>query len=319
MNRKRFDAPAGETIRMRVSYDGREFVGSQRQTNARTVQGELERALEEIAGKAIPIYLAGRTDRGVHAAGQVASFSREGVRSSIERLPKAMNAHLGRDIAILDGKLEPKGFHARYSATWREYRYRIWTGIRQPNAEGYVWVFPQQLDLVRMAEAADRLVGEHDFAAFASGGEGVPWSSRNDRQHGSTRIVQICTLEERDSWWGANRREGTLIEFRIVANGFLPRMVRGIVGTLIEIGRGARPPELVDELFVGRDRRSAPKNVPAEGLTLWAVGYGNEQPEGVSLPAEKLASSRGVRTEHGTQNLVATREGYSARLVRGRR
>jgi len=263
---------------MRLSYDGREFVGSQRQASARTVQGELERALEEIAGRVIPIHLAGRTDRGVHAAGQAASCSREGIRLQVGQIPKAMNAHLERDIAVLEAKLEPKGFHARYSATWREYRYRIWAGARQPNADGYVWVYPQQLDLDRMADAAERIVGEHDFAAFASGGEGVPWSSRKDRQHGSTRIVQISTVRQIESWWGAHRREGTLIEVRIVANGFLQRMVRGIVGTLIEIGRGARPPELVDELFVAQDRRSAPKNVPAEGLTLWAVGYGNEQP-----------------------------------------
>jgi tRNA pseudouridine38-40 synthase len=90
---------------MRVSYDGREFVGSQRQANARTVQGELERAMQEIAGKAIPIHLAGRTDRGVHAAGQVASCSREGMRLNVERLSKAMNAHLGRDIAVLEATL----------------------------------------------------------------------------------------------------------------------------------------------------------------------------------------------------------------------
>jgi len=286
LNKKRFDAPANEIIRMRVSYDGRNFVGSQRQTNARTVQGELERALEEIAGKAIPIHLAGRTDRGVHAAGQGASCSRQGVRLHIAQLPKAMNDHLGRDIAIQDARLEPLGFHARYSATWREYRYRIWTGIRQPNAEGYVWGFPRPLDLVRMAEAAGRIAGEHDFAAFASGGEGVPWSNRKERQHGSIRVVRICTVRALSNWWGATEHDGTLIEVRIVANGFLPRMVRGIVGTLVEIGRGARPPELVDELFVARDRRMAPKNVPAEGLTLWAVGYGNEQPEGENLSAE---------------------------------
>jgi len=319
LNRKRFDDPAGQIIRMRVSYDGRGFVGSQRQANVRTVQGELERALQEIAGKAIPIHLAGRTDRGVHAAGQVASCSREGVRLKAAQLSKAMNAHLGRDIAVLEATTEPKGFHARYSATWREYRYRIWAGIRQPNAEGYVWGFPQQPDLVRMADAANRIVGEHDFAAFASGGEGVPWSSRQDRQHGSTRIVLICTAREIPSWWGATERDGTLIDIRIVANGFLPRMVRGIVGTLIEIGRGARPPELVDELFVVRDRRSAPKNVPAEGLTLWAVGYGNAQPEGESPPDAKLASSQGVRKEDGTQNLVTPREGHQSRVVRGRR
>lgn len=283
LNRKRSVPPLGEIIRLRVAYDGRGFAGSQRQSNARTVQGELERALEEIAGKAIPIHLAGRTDRGVHAAGQVASFSREGVTLQIPRLAKAMNAHLGSDIAVLQASEEPKGFHARYSATWRDYRYRIWAGIRQPNAEGYVWNYHQQLDLVRMADAAARVAGEHNFAAFASGGEGVPWSSRKDRRHGSVRIVSICTIREISSWWGATERDGVLFEVRIVANGFLPRMVRGIVGTLIEIGRGARPPELIDELFVARDRRLAPKNVPAGGLTLWAVGYGNEEPEGERL------------------------------------
>lgn len=285
---------------MRVSYDGRGFGGSQRQANARTVQGELERALEEIAGKAIPIHLAGRTDRGVHAAGQTASCSREGIRVNITQLPKAMNDHLDRDIAILDARLEPKGFHARYSASWREYRYRIWTGTRQPNVEGYVWNCPRQLDPARMAEAARMFVGEHDFAAFASGGEGVPWSARQQRQHGTIRIVHSCRVEILPNWWGATEQDGTLFEIRIAANGFLPRMVRGIVGTLVEIGRGARPTTLIDELFEAKDRRLAPKNVPAEGLTLWAVGYGNEQPEGENSSAAKLDSSRGVRKEHGT-------------------
>ncbi len=297
---------------MRVMYDGRGFVGSQRQANARTVQGELERALEEIAGKAIPIHLAGRTDRGVHAAGQTASCSPEGVRVSISQLARAMNDHLDRDIAVLEASLEPMGFHARYSAIWREYRYRIWSGIRQPIAEGVVWDIPRPLDLVRMADGANRLVGEHDFAAFASGGEGVPWSDRKQRQYGSLRTVRICEVRRLENWWGATGRDGTLIEIRIVANGFLPRMVRGIVGTLVEIGRGARPPELVDELFDIKDRRFAPKNVPAGGLTLWAVGYGNEQPEGENQPASELESSRGVRTEYGTQNLVTTRKGRPA-------
>lgn len=319
MNKKRSENPVGEIVRLRVSYDGRAFVGSQRQTDARTVQGELERALEEIAGKAIPIHLAGRTDRGVHAAGQAASFSREGVRLPVGQLPKAMNDHLDRDIAVSEATLEPMGFHARYAATWREYRYRIWSGSRQPNAEGYVWTCPRSLDLVRMADAASRITGEHDFAAFASGGEGVPWSARKERQHGSVRIVQICTVKRLENWWGAAERDGILYEIRIVANGFLPRMVRGIVGTVVEIGRGARPPELIDELFILKDRRLAPKNVPAEGLTLWAVGYGNEQPENEIRSAFELASSRGVRTKDGTQNLVATRERHSPRLVRGRR
>lgn len=263
---------------MRVMYDGQGFMGSQRQSNARTVQGELERALEEIAGKAIPIHLAGRTDTGVHAAGQVASCSPLGIRLPIAQLVNAMNDHLDRDIAVLEAKVEPMGFHARYSAVWREYRYRLWSGVRQPNADGFVWVAPRAIDPDRMQDAAKRLVGEHDFASFASGGEGVPWSNRKQRQHGSVRTVQLCEIRIIPNWWGATERDGTLIEVRIVANGFLPRMVRGIVGALVEIGRGARPPDLIDELFVVKDRRFAPKNVPAGGLTLWAVGYGNEQP-----------------------------------------
>lgn len=278
-NKQRTDAVPGGVIRFLVSYDGRGFAGSQRQASVRTVQGELERALEEIAGKAVPIYLAGRTDRGVHATGQVASCSREGIGLPVGQLTRAMNAHLERDIAIQAARIEPKGFHARYSAVWREYRYRIWCGVRQPNAEGYVWGFPQKLDLDRLADAASRIAGEHDFAAFASGGEGVPWSGRKDRQHGSTRSVHLCSVRRIPSWWGAVPEAGELIEVRIVANGFLPRMVRGIVGTLVEIGRGARQPNLIDELFEAKDRRLAPKNVPADGLTLWAVGYGNELPE----------------------------------------
>ena len=195
-----------------MSYDGRGFVGSQRQSNARTVQGELERALEEIAGKAIPIHLAGRTDRGVHAAGQVASCSREGLRLDVARLPKAMNAHLGRDIAVLEANLEPKGFHARYSATWREYRYRIWAGIRQPNAEGYVWGFPQPLDLVRMADAANRIVGEHDFAAFASGAKAFP--GRAAKTASMDRLASCRFARSKSSRTGGALpgRDGSLID-----------------------------------------------------------------------------------------------------------
>lgn len=265
-------------IRIRVSYDGRGFAGSQRQANARSVQGELERALEEIAGKAVPIHLAGRTDAGVHAAGQVGSFSSEGIRLPIGKLPDAMNAHMGADISVLDAIREPKGFHARYSAVWREYRYRIWCGIRQPNARGYVWQVPYHLEESSLGSAAKRFIGEHDFAAFASGGEGVPWSARRERRHGTTRVVSLCQVKRLLPWWGPGPNDGALYEIRIVANGFLPRMVRGIVGTVVEIGRGARPPESIDDLFIARDRRLAPKNAPAEGLTLWAVGYGTEQP-----------------------------------------
>jgi tRNA pseudouridine38-40 synthase len=265
-------------VRLRLSYDGRAFYGSQRQSGRRTIQGELERAAAEVTGRTVKVYLAGRTDRGVHAACQVATFSREGIRISLARLPVALNDHLEDDLAVLEASAEPRGFHARYSAVWREYRYRIWCGGRQPLAAGFVTRIPRQLDFEVANDAATRLIGEHDFAAFASGGEGVPWSSGQKTPGGTVRNVWACKVVKKDNWWGAPKNDGVLIEIRIVADGYLPKMVRGIVGTLVEIGKKSRPIGLIDELLTSKDRRLAPKNAPPEGLVLWAVGYSDDLP-----------------------------------------
>lgn len=256
-----------------MSYDGRGFWGSQRQSGQRTVQEELERAAETIFGRPIPVYLAGRTDRGVHAAGQVASFADFRSSFPVSKIVPAFNDHLDGDVAVLEATREPVGFHARYSAVWREYRYRIWCGVRQPLANGFVWFNRDRLNLERMSEAALELAGEHDFSSFASGGEGVPWTTRGSTTRGAVRRVFSCSVTPAPNWWGASPKDGELVEIRVVADGFLPRMVRGVAGTLAEVGREKLTAEDVSKLIDLRDRRKAPKNAPPDGLVLWAIGY----------------------------------------------
>jgi tRNA pseudouridine38-40 synthase len=129
-----------------------------------------------------------------------------------------------------------------------------------------------------MRTAAAKLVGTHDVASFAGGGEGVPGSERQSRKQGTIRTILRCDVVHAEPWWGDLDRSGALIEVRIAADGFLPRMVRSIVGGLIEIGRGGRPPTWIDELLAGRDRRLGPMTAPANGLTLWRVGYDDDDP-----------------------------------------
>ncbi|CAN5867956.1 tRNA pseudouridine(38-40) synthase TruA [soil metagenome] len=264
--------PSG-VFRIRLSYDGRGFWGSQRQAGQRSVQEDLERAAETIFARPIPVYLAGRTDRGVHAAGQVASFADFRSSFPVSRIVPAFNDHLDHDVAVLEAHREPVGFHARYSATWREYRYRIWCGVRQPLAHGVVAFNRDRLNLERMNSAAQRLVGDHDFSSFASGGEGVPWTTRGSTTRGAVRRVFECRVTRAPNWWGAQPGDGELVEIRIVADGFLPRMVRGVAGTLVEVGREKISVADTIRLIEIRDRRQAPKNAPSEGLVLWAIGY----------------------------------------------
>ena len=239
----------------------------------RSVQGDLEQAALEVFGTYIPIYLAGRTDRGVHAAGQVATFADPRPDMSPDRIFAALNDHLARDIAVLDCDRQPMGFHARYSAKWREYRYRVWSGARQPLVDGVIWTVRSTLDAELMQMAAQRLVGDHDFASLAGGGEGVPGSKARTTSRGTVRIVRECDVRRIASWWGARDEDGDFFEIRVVANGFLPRMVRGIVGLLVEIGRQNVEIDEVDRLLDVKDRREGPVNAPAEGLTLWSVDY----------------------------------------------
>jgi tRNA pseudouridine38-40 synthase len=266
-------------VKLVVAYDGRAFFGSQRQDGKRTVQGELERAIDQMVGFPVPVYLAGRTDQGVHAVGQVASLADYRPDLRDRTVLKALNAHLPDDLAVTEVERRPLGFHARYDARWREYRYRVWTGVRQPIAAGFVWQRPGTLDLDAMNAAAMKLIGTHDVASFAGGGEGVPGSERQSRARGTTRTIFVCGVHRILPWWGCADATGSLAELRIAADGFLPRMVRSVMGALAEIGRGARPGTWIDELLASRDRRLGPMTAPAHGLTLWRVGYDEDDPD----------------------------------------
>jgi tRNA pseudouridine38-40 synthase len=199
---------------------------------------------------------------------------------SAATIRSALNATFPADLAVLAVERRSEEFHPRYDARWREYRYRVWSGVRQPLAEGRSWQRNEPLDPAAMDEAAGRLVGTRDLASLAGGGQGVPWSARQERPRGTVRTILVCQCAEVAPWWGPPARlEGRLIEVRIAADGFLPRMVRNTVAALVEVGAGRRPGNWLEELLAARDRRDGVATAPALGLTFWRVGYGDERPD----------------------------------------
>jgi tRNA pseudouridine38-40 synthase len=246
---------AGEPRRFwaRVEYDGTDFHGFQVQAAERTVQGEIERALQAVTGARTRVVGAGRTDRGVHARGQVISFS-SAWRHSLPDLHRALNAVLGADVAILEMDLAPEDFHPRFSATRRVYRYMILNQAwRSPLERRTAWQITQKLDLDRMADASQSLTGTQDFATFGQPPQGV----------NTVRTVY-------GAGWQA---EGSRICFTIEANAFLYRMVRSIVGTLVLVGWGQVSPREFEGFLQARDRSLVKQVAPAHGLCLMRVDY----------------------------------------------
>jgi tRNA pseudouridine38-40 synthase len=240
-----------------VEYDGTDFAGWQVQPDARTVQGELRRALSTVLRADVRVTGAGRTDAGVHAWGQVASVTCDG---DVARALRSVNAVLPEDVVVRSAEPAPDGFDARRDALRRHYRYRLHRG---PTAleRRFCLMLDGAADAARMAEAARRLPGRRDFASFASAVE----------PDGSTECdLQRAEVSER----------GRLLEVEVTANRFLRKMVRTIVGTLLEVGRGARPAEWIDDVIAARDRRAAGPVVPPSGLFLAAVDYPDPGPEG---------------------------------------
>ena len=249
------DAEA-RTFRLVLEYDGSGFEGWQVQAGdrvARTVQGELARALGSLTGEDGRIRGAGRTDAGVHARGQVASVV---VATSLEAdaLRRALNARLPRDVVVRDCREMRPGWDALRAAAGKHYRYRIWNGReRSPLRSGrFAWV-REPLDPVAMQEAARVFEGVHDFAAFQAAGSSVRTTTRT--------LWRLAVRGER-------RGEITL---DVEGAGFLRHMVRNLAGTLIEVGRGRWPPERAREILASRDRGQAGPTAPAEGLELVAV------------------------------------------------
>ena len=237
-----------------MAYDGTAYAGFQIQPNAPTVQGELERVLAVMCAEPVRITGAGRTDAGVHASGQVIDL-RTTSGLGPEELERGVNALLPEDIAISDLGPAEYSFHARFSATGRTYEYRIRSAaVRDPLwARREHWQ-PGELDLAAMRAAAAHLVGRHDFAAFAAGESGE-------------RTVK------RAEWIS----EGSVLRFEIEADAFLRGMVRGIVGTLLWVGRGKLTVERFAEVLEKKDRALAGPSAPAKGLCLVAVRYGGER------------------------------------------
>lgn len=237
-----------------VSYDGAKFVGSQKQANGRTVQGDLERAAAALFGTRLRVDLAGRTDSGVHAIGQVAAFTAE-TRHDAATVGRALNAHLADDVAVRDVREVPLDFDPRRWARRRWYRYTIWNGeARQPLLRRTAWFVQARLDLSAMQRAAEALVGTHDFRACSG-----------PLEEGRTSVRTVFK-----AGWHSNN---CVLLFDIEANAFLPQMVRRIVGALVEVGRGALEVEEFERrLHEARPGTLGPTAQP-QGLCLWRVWY----------------------------------------------
>ena len=247
--------PPPRTWKLTLSYDGTGFAGWQVQPRQRTVQGVLEAALARIEGSPVRAAGSGRTDAGVHALGQVASCS---MRNPIpaEGLQRALNRLLPAEIRVTGASEADDGFHARHSARAKTYEYRIHRGrICPPFEARYVYWHPFALDEAAMAAAAARFEGERDYRSFASEGGELPEST-------------VRTIHSSDL-----RREGNLLLYRVRGSGFLYRMVRNLVGTLLEVGRGNLTGDDIDRILLARDRKAAGPTAPARGLFLDSVEY----------------------------------------------
>ncbi|MBP6673440.1 MAG: tRNA pseudouridine(38-40) synthase TruA [Bacteroidetes bacterium] len=240
------------TIKLTIEYDGTEFVGWQRQPNGRTVQQEIERALQTITREDSGIVGAGRTDSGVHARGQVASFKTDSGLSPND-LKRALNGNIPNDIVIRDAEVVDDEFSARYSAVSREYRYYINT-VPTAIDRNFCWECAYQMDIGTMNRIAASIIGIHDFQSFCK--------SDSEVEH------YRCEVFESD--WSI---DGTKMIYHVRANRFLQGMVRALVGTMVNIGRGHTQESEFSSIMVAKNRSKAGQAAPAKGLFLERVTY----------------------------------------------
>lgn len=268
--------------KLTLSYDGTNFYGWQVQPGRPTVQGLLAAAIEQVAGERVLPQGSGRTDAGVHALGQVTSFGLEAPIPA-ENLLRALNRALPRSIRVLEASVVSEGFHARHRAVRKSYEYRIFERRAQmgsKNAEGesicppfvapFVWDCPWPLQIEPMMKSAAMLCGTHDFSSFAASDPDA--AQREEGAPGPNPLKTIVASS-------VLREEGLLL-YRVTGTGFLHHMVRNIVGTLVEVGRGSLKVEEIPRILALRDRSAAGPTAPAQGLFLVSVEYGQggEQP-----------------------------------------
>jgi tRNA pseudouridine38-40 synthase len=241
-------------VRLLLEYDGSRYAGWQRQPDQPTVQEAVETALHHLTQETVSVVGAGRTDSGVHALGQVASFRIAREWTSRQWI-RGLNAWLPDDVAVREAATVADGFHARYAATGKLYEYRILNRAERPALErAYVWHVHKPLEQTRMEQAAAHLVGSHDFSSF----EGTLTDNEDP----------VCDLRQLSV-----TRQGDLVLLQAYADRFLKHMVRAIVGTLVEVGHGKRAADSLKAVLAAQDRTAAGRTAPAHGLYLVRVDY----------------------------------------------
>lgn len=258
--------PGTTRLRMTLAYDGSRFHGMAENPGVPTVAGALRAAIERVAGHPVTLAMAGRTDRGVHAWGQVVSFDvADGAitsgRAAPERLARSVNRQCVPAIVVRDCAVAPVDFDARFSARSRTYRYTVLDRpVPDPFLAATTWWVPGGLDLSLLRLGCDALIGSHDFASFCR----RPRPGPDQPEPSLVRLVTSAVWHDLG--------DGVL-RFDITASSFCHQMVRSIVGTLIEMGRGARRPGEMAGIIAARDRSAAGGLAPPHGLCLWEVGY----------------------------------------------
>ncbi|HEY5041773.1 MAG TPA: tRNA pseudouridine(38-40) synthase TruA [Verrucomicrobiae bacterium] len=241
-----------------IAYDGTAYQGWQVQKIGTGVQEKVEAVLARYFPSAPPLHSSSRTDTGVHSLGMVAHVEilRAEFKMPVGRLALALNAFLPADIRVLSAARVPEKFHARFDATGKQYRYFVWNHpVMNPLLQNRAWHFPVKLDLTKMRAAAKLFLGRHDFKSFAG--------TRSYEMKSNVRTLTRCDL----------KKSGPQLTFIIEGDGFLYKMCRGIVGTLVQVGHGKIPLEKAGDILVSRDRRAAGMTAPAHGLVLWKVFY----------------------------------------------
>jgi tRNA pseudouridine38-40 synthase len=255
-------------FKLTIAYDGSAYQGWQVQKIGTGVQEKIEAALGKIFPSVKRIHSSSRTDTGVHALGMVAhvEIPEAEFKMPVPKLALALNANLPPDIRIVSARRCASDFHARFQATGKQYRYFVWNhGAMNPLLRNQAWHVPLKLDLAAMRTAAKLFLGKHDFKSFAG--------TRNYEMETTARTLTRCDI----------KRSGPQLTFIIEGDGFLYKMCRGIVGTLVQVGQGKIAPSEIKNILASRDRRVAGMTAPAHGLVLWKVFYEQRRRKGAKL------------------------------------
>ena len=245
-----------------IAYDGAAYQGWQVQKIGTGVQEKIEAVLARYFPSAPRLHSSSRTDTGVHALGMVAHFEipHDEFRMPIRRLALALNAHLPENVRVVSATRAKENFHARFDATGKQYRYFVWNHhAMNPLLRKTAWHVPRKLDLKAMRAAAKLFIGKHDFQSFAA--------NSGYKKESTVRTLTRCDV----------KKSGTQFQFVIEGDGFLYKMCRGIVGTIVQAGLGKFPPQEIKTMLAKKDRRVAGMTAPAQGLILWKVFYAGSQ------------------------------------------